>query len=52
MTTTTYAQRYHQLTAQHAYEARIRAFGLSALLAPYTVKAAVRIPSQRVGGAS
>lgn len=46
MSTTTYAQRYHQLTAQHAYEARIRAFGLSALLAPYT-RPVVRIPQQR-----
>lgn len=31
----TYADRYAQLSAQHAYERRIANFGLSAVIAPY-----------------
>jgi hypothetical protein len=42
---------YRHLTAQRAYERRIAAFGLPALLSPYTaVKPSIQIPPQRVGG--
>lgn len=44
---TTYVDRYRQLTEQRAYERRVAAFGLSALLAPYTVRPVVRLPRQR-----
>ena len=38
--------RYHQLTTQRAYARRIAAFGLPALLAPYTLRT-YPIPAQR-----
>lgn len=43
----TITARYHQLTAQRAYELRIKHFGLAAILAPYTQKPVVRVPPQR-----
>ena len=43
----TITARYHQLTAQHAYELRIRHSGLKALLAPYSQATVVRLPQQR-----
>ena len=39
--------RYAALTAQRAYQRRIAAFGLPALLAPYRVTRPVVIPEQR-----
>ena len=36
----TYSEKYRQLTAQRAYERRVRAQGLAALVAPY-------VPAQR-----
>jgi hypothetical protein len=51
MTTLTHRlTRAAQAREQAAYERRVAAFGLSALLAPYSQRPVVRIPSQRVGG--
>lgn len=44
-----YAQRLAGIREQHAYQRRIEAFGLPALLAPYTVRPVVRMPRQRPG---
>lgn len=42
-----YSQRLAVIREQHAYERRIAAFGLPALLAPYTLRPIVRMPRQR-----
>lgn len=34
----TITERYQKLSEQHAYERRVAAFGLAALLAPYIVR--------------
>lgn len=47
--TTTFTHRFTQLREQRAYERRIRAFGLKAALAPYSVRPAARVTRQRVG---
>lgn len=39
--------RYRQLREQRAYERRIRAFGLPAVIAPYKAGGLVVIPTQR-----
>ncbi|HET7408088.1 MAG TPA: hypothetical protein VFJ21_13270 [Mycobacteriales bacterium] len=45
----TYSRRLAAIREQHAYERRIEAFGLTALLAPYTLRPVVRLPRQRQG---
>lgn len=51
--TSTFAVRYRQLTEQEAYRRRVTAFGLRALLAPYSLNASpaliagARVPEQR-----
>ncbi len=45
--TNRYKARYQHISEQHAYQRRIAAFGLPALLAPYSRKPIVRIPEQR-----
>lgn len=48
--TSTHNDRYRQLREQRAYERRVRAFGLPALLAPYTLRKRLpRLPRQRQG---
>lgn len=48
----TLTDRYRALVQrreQDAYKRRVAAFGLPALLAPYTVRRVVRLPRQRNG---
>jgi hypothetical protein len=50
MTLTTRLTRAAQAREQAAYQRRVAAFGLPALLAPYSQRPVVRIPRQRVAG--
>jgi hypothetical protein len=46
---TTYTDRYAAVREQNAYARRVAAFGLPALLAPYTLRGPIiRLPRQRV----
>ena len=49
MTYTTAYAKLRTAETQAAYARRVKAFGLPALLAPYSVRRVVRIPSQRSG---
>ena len=44
---TSYTDRYTALTTQRAYTRAVAAGGLSVLLAPYSVRPVVSVPSQR-----
>lgn len=49
-TTLTLAATWQQIEAQLDYRKRVEAFGLKALLAPYSIsRPVVRVPSQRSG---
>lgn len=49
MSSSTYSDRFAKLSEQEAYRRRVAAFGLPALLAPYTLRPIVRLPRQRRG---
>ena len=47
----TFRDRFTRLREQSAYERRVAAFGLPALLAPYTLQRRLpRLPRQRTAG--
>lgn len=43
---TSYTDRYRSIAEQAAYQRKVQAHGLSALLAPYSIRTA-RLPQQR-----